>query len=158
MRRQETTYMAMGGQEYALLPVTAMELVRAGAETGALLAGDAPERTGDRELIFSAAIVAAGAHRDGRRAFSGPEEVLETLTADFIMRCDVDANGKVESADARSILRASVNLEPIRLNDCDHQETAWESITLSDGTPASYHRAVCAKCGEVLFAEHKYEL
>lgn len=85
MRRQETTYMAMGGQEYALLPVTAMELVRAGAETGALLAGDAPERPGDRELIFSAAIVAAGAHLDGRRAFSGPEEVLETLTAEEIL-------------------------------------------------------------------------
>ena len=30
MRRQDTTYMFLGGQEYALLPLTAMELVRAG--------------------------------------------------------------------------------------------------------------------------------
>ena len=112
---------------------------------------DAPVRRGDADGDGK---VSSADARLALRASVG----LETLTADFIMQCDVDANGKVESGDARTILRASVNLEPIKLNDCAHQETACEPVTLSDGTLASYHRCVCAKCGEVLFAEHKYEL
>lgn len=110
-----------------------------------------PVRRGDAD---SDGKISSGDARLALRASVG----LETLTADFIMRCDADANGKVESADARTILRTSVNLDSIELNPCDHQVKTWEPVVLTGGDPAAYHKGVCDKCGEYIFAEHAYEM
>ena len=94
---------------------------------------------------------------DARLALRGSVG-LEELSADFIMRADVDANGKVESSDARTILRASVNLDVIAANDCEHEVESWTAVLQSDGSHAPYHKGVCKRCGETLFADHSFEL